>query len=85
MRHYITTPVALVAVLAMVMGIGSAVAGPQARVGGTVVGTEGEPVVGATITITCEALLKYNKILETDDNGEFKVLISTPLTPISSP
>ena len=75
MRHYITTPVALVAVLAMVMGIGSAVAGPQARVGGTVVGTEGEPVVGATITITCEALLKYNKILETDDNGEFKVLI----------
>jgi tetratricopeptide (TPR) repeat protein len=75
MRHHITAPIALVAVFTMVMGIGSAVAGPQARIGGSVVGTDGEPIVGATITITCDALPKYTKILTTDKNGEFKVLI----------
>ncbi len=75
MRHHITVPLALVAVLTMVMGIGSAIAGPQARIGGSVVGTDGEPVAGATITITCEALPKYNKVLETDNDGRFKVLI----------
>ncbi len=75
MRHHITVPLALAAVLTMVMGIGSAVAGPQARIGGFVVGTDGEPIVGATITITSEALPKYNKVLETDNDGGFKVLI----------
>jgi tetratricopeptide (TPR) repeat protein len=75
MRHHINIPVALAAVFVMVTGIGSAVAGPQARVGGTVVGTDGSPVAGATITITCAALPKYNKIISSDDKGEFKVLI----------
>lgn len=75
MRHHINVPLALVAVLAMVMGSGSAVAGPQARISGSVVGTDGAPVPGATITITCEALPKYSKILETDNDGGFKVLI----------
>ena len=73
MRHHITTVLALVATLALV--IGTASAGPQARVGGTVVGTDGEPIAGATITITTEELPKYKKILETDEDGEFKVLI----------
>jgi len=75
MRHHITAPIVFVTVLAMVLGIGSAIAGPQARIGGVVVGTDGEPVVGATITITCEALPKYTKTLTTDKNGGFKVLI----------
>jgi Flp pilus assembly protein TadD len=75
MRHHITIIAPLAVVLVMILGIGSAVAGPQARVGGTVVGTDGEPVAGATITITCEALPKYNKVLSSDANGEFRVLI----------
>jgi len=75
MRHHITVPLALAAVLTMVIGIGSAAAGPQARIGGFVVGTDGGPIVGATITITSEALPKYNKVLETDKDGGFKVLI----------
>jgi Tfp pilus assembly protein PilF len=75
MRHHNYKSVTLAAILVMVMGIGTAIAGPQARVGGTVVGTDGEPITGATITITCEALPKYNKVLETDADGEFRVLI----------
>jgi len=73
MRHHITTVLALVAVLALVTGTASA--GPQARVGGIVVGTDGEPIAGATITITSAELPRYEKILETDENGAFKVLI----------
>jgi len=73
MHHHITTVLALVAVLALVTGTASA--GPQARVGGIVVGTDGEPIAGATITISSAELPKYKKILETDEDGEFKVLI----------
>jgi len=73
MRHHITTVLALVATLALV--IGTASAGPQARVGGTAVGTDGEPIAGATITITSAELPRYKKILETDEKGSFKVLI----------
>ena len=73
MRHHITTTVALVTVF--VVMIGTAVAGPQARLGGTVVGTDGEPIVGAVITVTSEALPKYKKTIESDKHGKFKVLI----------
>lgn len=73
MRHHITISVAIVAVLGLVVGTASA--GPQARVGGIVTGTDGEPLAGVTITITSEELPKFNKILETDEDGEFKVLI----------
>lgn len=75
MRHHINALIALAAVLVMVMGVGSAMAGPQARISGVVVGTDGSPIAGATITITCEALPKYNKVLETKGDGEFKILI----------
>lgn len=73
MRNYIATSLALLATL--VLAAGTVAAGPQARVGGTVVGTDGEPVVGATITITSAELPKYEKILTTDEDGEFKVLL----------
>jgi len=73
MRHHHTTTIVLIAGLVL-MGA-TAFAGPQARVGGIVLGTTGEPIVGATITITSEALPKYNKMTETDADGEFKVLI----------
>ena len=67
MRHHITTTVALVTVIAVM--IGTASAGPQARLGGTVVGTDGEPIVGAVITITSEALPKYKKTIDAGLNG----------------
>lgn len=73
MRH-----TALVFVLTLAVFSGVAEAGPQARVLGTVVGTDGAPIAGATITITAEALPKFNKVLTTDANGEFKVLILDP-------
>ncbi len=75
MRHYNTVPIALAAAFAMVMGVGAAIAGPQARIGGFVLRTDGGPIAGATITITCEALPKFEKVLETDKDGSFKVLI----------
>ena len=52
MRHHINAPFALAAVLVLVMGVGSAMAGPQARISGVVVGTDGAPIAGATITTT---------------------------------
>ncbi len=73
MRHTISTILVFVAALTITVGLASA--GPQARVGGTVVGTDGEPIVGATITITSEELASFNKIIETDEDGDFKVLI----------
>lgn len=72
MRHHLGTAVCSALLLLVV---GTAQAGPQARVGGIVVGTDGEPVAGATITITSEELPKYEKVVETDKKGEFRVLI----------
>jgi tetratricopeptide (TPR) repeat protein len=73
MRQTICTTLILAAVLTMAAGL--ATAGPQARVSGIVVGTDGAPITGAKITITSDELPKYLKELETDVDGEFKVLI----------
>ena len=73
MRRFTTTTVLLIA--ALVVAAGTVSAGPQARVSGIVVGTDGAPVSGAKIVITSEELPKYSKELVTKDDGEFKVLI----------
>lgn len=73
MRHRITLSIILSLALSSAASV--AVAASQARVSGIVVTTAGEPVAGATITITCEMLPKYNKVLTTEDDGEFKVLL----------
>jgi tetratricopeptide (TPR) repeat protein len=73
MRQTIRTTLTLVAALTMVVGLASA--GPQARVSGIVVGTDGAPIVGAKITITSDELPTYLKELESDAGGEFKVLL----------
>ncbi|MEE4270923.1 MAG: tetratricopeptide repeat protein [Thermoanaerobaculales bacterium] len=65
----------VVFVAVLILGASLAAAGPQARVSGVVVGTDGEPVPGASITLTSAALPKFEKVLTTDDNGEFRVLI----------
>lgn len=73
MRHRIPTTSILAAVLTLVVATASA--GPQARIGGAVVDSTGKAIAGATITITSAELPKYQKILQTDGDGQFKVLI----------
>ena len=73
MQHRYLAPFVIAAILVLVSG--PVDAGPQARVSGVVVDTAGEPISGATVTITCEALPKYKKELTTGDDGTFKVLI----------
>jgi len=67
------------AVVVLVIGIsliGSlAPASTQARVAGTVVDTAGVPIQGATITVTCPESSSYEKVLESDANGRFKILL----------
>lgn len=73
MHHRIIITVVLAAVLTLVVATASA--GPQARIGGAVVDSAGKAIAGATITISSAELPTYTKIIETDDNGQFKVLI----------
>lgn len=73
MRQKTIVSVTLVVALAVLAG--AALAGPQARVSGTVVGTDGAPLSGLTVTVTCAELPKYKKDLVTDPGGEFKVLL----------
>lgn len=73
MRQKTIVSVTLVVALAVLAG--AALAGPQARVSGTVVGTDGAPLSGLTVTVTSAALPKYKKELVTDAEGEFKILL----------
>ncbi len=73
MRQQIIVPVILVVALAILAG--TAFAGPQARVSGTVVGTDGAPITGVTVTVTSAELPKYHRDLVTDADGEFKILL----------
>lgn len=73
MRHSYSTT--LIVVLALILVVGPAWAGPQARVSGIVTDTDGTPITGAKITITSEELPSYLKELETKADGTFKVLI----------
>lgn len=50
-------------------------AGPQARVIGTVTTSAGAPVPDAVITITCEALPTFTKVIDVEDDGSYKVLL----------
>jgi tetratricopeptide (TPR) repeat protein len=70
-----TLSLALIVVAALMIATPPVCAGPQARVSGIVVGTDGAPIAGAKITITSEELPKYLKEIETGPDGEFKVLI----------
>jgi len=65
------------AVLAtVVLTVASAVsAGPQSRVSGIVVDSEGNPIAGATITLTSDELPSFEKSVSTEADGEFRILI----------
>jgi len=54
---------------------GAVVAGPQARIGGIVTDSDGNPLPGAVITITSDELASYHKEIKVGNDGEFKALI----------
>jgi tetratricopeptide (TPR) repeat protein len=54
---------------------GLAFAGAQARIKGTVVNGSGQPIADAVITITCDAIDGYKKVLHTNSKGEFSTVI----------
>ncbi|MGD8439061.1 MAG: tetratricopeptide repeat protein [Holophagae bacterium] len=69
-----TTRAAVLAVV--VLTIAAVVsAGPQSRVSGLVVDFEGNPIAGATITLTSDELPSFEKSVTTGADGEFRVLI----------
>ena len=61
--------------IVVIASVTVAVAGPQARVIGTVVDTSGQPIASAVITITSDDLPSYTKEVQVDDKGAFKVLL----------
>jgi len=72
MRKQLATAVVVALVVAVSL---TASAGPQARVSGRVVDSAGEPIAGATVTITSAELPSYEKVVVTDDHGEFRLLL----------
>jgi len=69
-----STRTVLPAVLSLLVA-SLAVAGPQARIFGTVVDSAGDPVTGAVITITSEEAPNYEKVIEVEADGGWKALI----------
>ncbi len=69
-----STRIVLPAVLSLLVA-SLAVAGPQARISGTVVDSAGEPVSDAVITITSEEAPNYEKVIEVEADGGWKALI----------
>jgi Tfp pilus assembly protein PilF len=65
------------AVSSLVIGsaLSLALASGQARVSGTVVGTAGAPIAGATITVTCPEAPTFKKVIEAEQDGSFKLLL----------
>lgn len=65
------------AVFVLVIGTAAslALASGQARVSGTVVDTTGKAVAGATITVTCPEAPTFKKVLEAEQNGDFRLLL----------
>lgn len=72
MRRLLSTLWAMVAVVGVSVPV---FAISQARVIGTVVDGDGEPVAGAVVTITTDDLPDYRKQETTDDVGEFRILL----------
>jgi tetratricopeptide (TPR) repeat protein len=64
-----------VALLAVGVAASVALASTQARVKGTVVDSAGHPIAGATITVTCPEAPTFKKVLESEADGGFRLLI----------
>lgn len=71
-RKTLTLSIAIVAVLSAAITVN---AGVQARIAGTVVDSEGNPIPTAVVTITSTAVSTYKKVIKVDKNGVFKAVI----------
>lgn len=60
---------------AALLAASAASAGPQARLTGKVVDSEGQPIADATITYTTEALDSFEKEIKVRDDGTFRALV----------
>ena len=75
------TLVTIAAILVLAADLGSAVAGVQARIAGRVTDSSGDPIAGATVTVTSADMAAFEKVLEPDKKGEFKVLLRDATRP----
>lgn len=64
-----------VLVVISVLVANTAGAGAQARISGAVIDSEGNPISGAVVTITCQEVATFKKVVKVSKRGEFKVLI----------
>jgi len=72
MHRHLMTCVAVVGLLV----IGTTVhAGTQAKIEGRVTDMRGAPIAAATVTITTAEVSTYQRVITTDENGEFQTLI----------
>ena len=71
-HHRLANRLALCALLAIAVVLH---AGTQAKIEGRVTDVDGQPIVGADITITTAELTTYRRTVTTDDDGEFQTLI----------
>ncbi len=59
----------------MMIAAGIVGAGTQARIAGRVTDTSGKPIAGATVTVSSVDVAAFEKVLTTDKEGEFKLLL----------
>ena len=62
-------------VLSLLMGAGSLLAGPQARISGWVHDSEGKAISSAVVTITTDEQPSFKKVIKVGEDGKFKALI----------
>lgn len=72
MHRHLMTCVAVVGSMAIVAAVH---AGTQAKVEGRVTDLTGTPIAAATVTITTSEVSTYEKVITTDEDGEFHALI----------
>ncbi len=70
----ITTTSTLMTILGLAVAV-TVLAGAQARVRGTVKDSKGNPIKGATITLTSKAIEGYQKVVNVRDDGTFSFVI----------
>jgi tetratricopeptide (TPR) repeat protein len=70
----IRTMTVLAAALIVLQAAG-AFAGAQARIAGRVTDSDGQPIANAVVTITSADVAAFEKVVETNKDGAFKVLI----------
>lgn len=68
-------PISVLAAALIALETANAFAGAQARIAGRVTDSDGQPIVGAVVTITSADVAAFEKVVETNKDGAFKVLI----------